>query len=375
MASDLIVETPNGRFYVIDGREYISVTNVIDHLSDLVDWAAWEAAGAALDHLPLLIDATFQPGCGRERAGHGSHSFGMACTSLCPCGVCEACVRLRLSRTHREISSRRAREGGEVHKYVERWVLDQVKISVSEQAKPYVAAFHALCEAYGLTPANWLMVEAVAFHPEHQYAGTTDGALRVYARATDKAAWLVAAVLGISTSVAVRDDRHVDVMVDWKTKEKPLESRRSAKLYPTHALQLSAYAACPKIRIKGTEHFVEMPHLDGSVLVQLRIPTETDPGFTARPIDAGERTLGAFLNQKSVIAWLREYGTASVSVRTFKPAPEPRKRAAKKAKINDAPTPEQAAATAARDTKPRKRTAAPISVAGQPGLRDDEIPF
>jgi hypothetical protein len=373
MASDLIVETSNGRFYVIDGHEYVSVTNVIDHLSDLVDWAAWETAGAALDHLPLLIDSTLRPGCGRSRAGHGSHSFGMACTPLCPCGVCESCVRLRLSRTHNEISSRRAKEGGEVHKYVERWVLDGVKISVSAEARPYVIAFHSLCEAYGLTPANWLMVEAVAFNRAHGYAGTTDGALRVYARASEKAAYLVASVLRISISEAVRDDRHADVMVDWKTKEKPLEPGRSAKLYPTHALQLSAYFACPEIMIKGTEHFTAMPELHGAVLVQLRIPTETDPGFTARPLDAGERTLGAFLNQKSVIAWLREHGAASVSVRTFKPAPEPRKRARKK--INDAPTPEQAAATAARDAKPRKKTAASLSVAGQPGLRDDEIPF
>lgn len=375
MASDLIVETSNGRFYDIGGHLFVSVTNVIDHLSNLVDWAAWETAGAALDHLPLLIDSTLQPDCGRSRAGHGSHSFGEYCTASCPCGVCETCVRLRLSRTHNEISSRRAKEGGEVHDYVERWVLSdgRVKIHVSEQARPYVVAFHSLCEAYGLTPASWLMVEAVAFHPGHEYAGTTDGALRIFARASEKAAHLVASVLRIRISEAVRDDRHVDVMIDWKTKEKPLEPGRSAKLYPTHALQLSAYFACPQIQIKGTTVFTEMPRLDGAVLVQLRIPTEADPGYTARPIDAGPETLDAFLDQKRVITWLRERGTASVSVRTFKPMPEPRKRASKK--INSAPTPEQAAATAARDTKPRKKTAASLSLKGQPGLGDDEISF
>lgn len=378
MPSDLIVETPNGRFYEIDGSLYPSVTNVIDPLAELEEWVAWETAGAALDQLPVLLGALLRPECGRARSGHGSHSFGDPCTALCPCGTCVSCVRLRLSRTHREISSRRAKEGSDLHDYVERWVLSdgRVKISVRPEVQPYVDAFHAMCEAYGLTPESWIFVEAVAFNAEHGYAGTTDGAVRVYARASDVAARDVAAVLRISVEEALRADRHADVMIDTKTKEKPLTPGRSAKLYPSHSLQLAAYYACPKIQIKKTTVFLEMPPLDGAVLIQLRPPTEDDPGFTFRPVDAGPETLTAFLAQKQIMTWLRERGTASVSPRGFKPVkePKPRKRASKK--INDAPAPEQAAATAARDTKPRKRTAAPaISVAGQPGLADDEIPF
>lgn len=363
MASDLIVETPDGRFYEIDGHLYVSVTNVIDSLADLEDWAAWETAGAACDQPGLIIGAYLIPECGRPRAGHGSHSFGAPCTPACPCGQCLPCVRVRLAGTPREISKRRAKEGGDLHDYVERWVLSsgRVKIHVRPEVQPYVDAFHAMCEAYGLVPDNWLMIEAVAFNPEHGYAGTTDGALRIYAAATPKAAELVASILGITIATAVRDNRHVDVLVDTKTKEKPLKPGRSAELYPSHSLQLTAYRACPKIQIKNTNVFTEMPDTDGVVLIQLRLPTEDDPGYTVRPLDCGPDTLQAFLSQKAIVTWLREKGTASVSPRGFRPAKEApvRKRAPRK----------KAAATAPTTAAPR------LSMAGQPGLADDEISF
>lgn len=376
MASELIVETPDGRFYEIDGHQYISVTNIIDRLSNLEEWTAWEAAAAAIEMLPALLGAALVDACGRTWAGHRSHTGDAGCTALCPCGQCVSCLHHQAANAHRRISSRRAKEGGALHDYVERWVLSEgrVKISVPAEVQPYVVAFHAMCREYGLTPQSWLMVEAVAFNLVEEYAGTTDGAIRIYASASAKAAELVASVLKITISAAIKNNSCVDVLIDTKTKEKPLEPGKGAKLYPAHSLQLAAYFACPKIQIKGVNHFAQMPELHGAVLIQLRPPREGDPGFTVRPVDAGPRTLAAFLNQKAITQWLREHGTASVSVRTFKPMPEPRKRTPRK-KINDAPTPEQAAATVARDTKLRKKTAAPLSLAGQPGLRDDEIPF
>lgn len=371
MASDLIVETPDGRFYKINGRRYPSVTNIIDRLSNLEEWTAWEAAAAAIEKLPSLLAAVIKDDCGRTWKGHGSHDSRSDCTVHCPCGDCTACLHHWAANAHRRISSRRAKEGGVFHDYVEHWVLSQgrVEISVPVEVQPYVAAFKAMCAQYGLTHESWLMVEAVAFNVDKGYAGTTDGALRIYARASAEAAKLVASILKIKISVAIKEDRYVDVLVDTKTREKPLEPGKGAKLYPAHSLQLAAYFACPQIQIKGWSVFTEMPHLDGAVLIQLRPPTGDDPGFTVRPIDVGPRTFDAFMDQKRITEWLREYGTASVSPRTFKPEPE---RAPRKKQVNDAPSPEQAAATVERDTKP----AAPrLSMAGQPGLADDEISF
>ncbi len=390
MPSDLIRETSNGRFYDIGGVLYPSVTNVLDPLSqaNLVEWSAWEAVKATIAALPQLVASLLKPKCGRTWFDH-AHEWTVPCLPTCPCGTCTPCMHLKLARTHKAISSRRSDEGKKVHSYIEDWVLSDGKIkrSVPPEVQPYIDSFHAMCAAYGLTPESWLFCEAVVYHPVERYAGTTDGALRIHAGASRKAAELVAAILQIPVAEAVANDRHVDVLDDVKTKEKAPDEGRSTELYPTHALQAAPYRLAPKVMIKNTAVFAEMPHTDGAVIIQLR-----PDGFDVRPVKADEETLEAFLHQLKVRNWVRDKGTASVSPKLLKspaPAKATRKRAAKKATAKATPAATNAADLPAPRGRARKQTAGALGMSLRPAAPlfpkgptphpdspvGDEIPF
>lgn len=393
------------RFYDIDGEPFWSVTTALSIIAKdgLTWWAAGLAADAALAELPRLAVATITPPCGntfnrcKQNKGENGHDWRITCPT-CPCTVCEPCVREWLRRLHITKRDDRADEGIRTHDWAEHWVLnDGEHLPVQEDIAPYVRAFLAFVKAYGLRPDDWQFTEATVINRAEKYAGTTDGAIRFHADRTAMAAQLVARVLGVPLSVAVRDSLHCDVIFDIKTKA-PLAEGKPVRVYSTVALQMAPYRWAPVIRLKTTGQERPMPDLHGAMALQL-YPDLAVPRLCV----SDEMTYLAFLNALNLYRWQVEYGTRSTSESSF-PLPAepphlvsvpvgdvdgatvkpmstraPRKTAAKKATKAAAPPVDEESSAAAAQAKARSNatlasmTAKPAGVPGPP--YDDDIPF
>lgn len=334
------------RFYPVDGKDFWSVTTALKVISKdgLPPWAAGLAANAAFDELPRIVVASRKKPCGNTwsqcRSGRGAnaHDWRINC-STCPCRLCQPCVTRWLTERHIATRDRRADEGRRTHDFIESWVVNDGAIAPhKDDIAPFVRAFLAFTNAYGLTPDSWLLAEATVISRAEEYAGTTDGVIRFQARATDDAAKVVAMALQKPVSVCVAEDLFVDLVVDFKTKDDPPE--KAVKFYDEVALQLTAYRFAPVVRIKRLDIEEPMPDTHGGMAVQLR-PDMAVPRLCV----VDEVTHAAFLHALALYRWRVELGTASVSVRSFKVPPEPK--------------PAKATKTAAAPVKRAPRKAAP----------------
>lgn len=369
----VVEETDHGRFYTVDGDRFASVTTILDPLAapGLVPWSGWLSAKTACEDLPRLVAAMRIEPCERTFHRH-DHAVGAPCTrGICPCNRCLPCLQRQISNKYRSESSRRADEGRRVHKWVEHWVLSGGEHAPCDpDIRPYIDTFLQFVEAYGLTPESWLMCEAICVNRAAGYAGTTDGIIR-FGSVTPLGAELVAKVLNVTVDQAAADKLTIDVIDDFKSREK-----EDAKFYPSQALQLSAYRWSPKVWIKNANQYVDMPDTAGAVLIQLR-----PDGFTVRPVVANEVSYQAFLAQKEAHDWLAEFGTASVSSRTFKPAKplKAAKRAARKATSSPATTKfaevPEAGTVEATGPKVAALFGAPSKTPHPDSPHGDEIPF
>lgn len=332
VSSESVTDDETGqRYYPVDGKNFWSVstaTSVIDK-EGMPRWAAGLAAKLAFDELPTVLTAARTKPCGRTyyRCKHDwrdPHNEG------CACRVCETCVKKWLTERHIAEKGRRADEGRRTHDVIEWWALHGEWIGHKDDITPYVAAFRALADEYGLRPEDFLLTECVVINRAHEYAGKTDGIIRFHARRSQAAAELVARVLTratgkpVTAEQAIELDLYVDLVVDFKTQEKPVEKE---KFYPDQALQLAGYRWSPVMRIKNTEQEADMPDTHGAALIHLR-----PDGFTVRLTVADESVFEAFLWALNLFRWLVESGTKSVSPRSFPlPKPEKKKAAPRKA--------------------------------------------
>lgn len=342
-------------------QRYLSVTTALKAVARdaLVPWAAGLAAAAAFAELPTVVTASLVRPCGNTwsqcRRKNGGHDWRDRC-DRCPCARCQACVAKWLQDRHLAESSRRAEEGKRTHDVIEHWVLHDGRWpDYRSDIEPYVAAFRAFVAEYGLRPDSWQLAEAIVINRAEGYAGTCDGVIRFHADRTPAAADLVARTLGISVDEAVAGGRHADLVVDFKTREKPLtETSPTPKFYPDQALQLVGYRNAPTVHIRATGVEAPMPGTDGALLVQLR-----PDGCTPRLVVANDETFKAFLCALWLYRWLTEFGTASVSVRSF-PLPKPAKATRRLAAVPDPDAPAKPAkkATARKSTARKASTAA-----------------
>lgn len=324
-ANSFTDEESGERWYVYDkyGR-LLSVTTAFRAIAKmgLMIWAAQLAARHAFIELPTVITASRKKPCGKTTNRCGHDDWRATC-ERCPCGECRTCVEKWLADRHKAESSRRADEGSRVHDVIEWWSLHNEYRPHDPDIAPYVTAFKAFADEYGLTPESFILAEGTVINPADRYAGTTDGIIRFDATATDAAAKLVAKVLRhrgeyahIKTSKAivnavVRDKRTVDLIVDWKTREKTLEDG-SPRFYPEQAMQIAGYRWAPIIRLKGTEVEVPMPATDGGVIIQLR-----PDGATPRLAVVDEGTYAGFLHALGLYLWLVEQGPTAIGAYTF----------------------------------------------------------
>ncbi|WP_213451552.1 hypothetical protein [Rhizomonospora bruguierae] len=386
-----ITQDDGQRFYLIgsgdDALRLWSVTTAIGVVfkEGLVRWAASLAADAAFAELPTVVAASRRKACGNTyNRCYEKHGRQTRC-ERCACGDCKECVRKFIANRHYAEKSRRADEGKAVHDAIEWWALHGQLPAVDEQIRPYIRSFLAFVKEYGLTPDSFLMSEAVGVNRAEGYAGTLDCVIRFDARASDAAADLVARVLAITVEQAVAEGRTVDLIVDFKTREKELGDR-GPEFWAEQALQVTAYRRVETVQIKGTDVEVPMPATDGGMLVQLR-----PDGATPRLVVTDDLSYAAFLAALNLYRWFVDFGTAAVSVRSF-PLPKPEKKATPgKAAAKPAATKATAPAKSApaKKTAAARRTTAPARtvaerVLGTPpgtlatsgaGLRDDEIPF
>lgn len=208
------------RLYSIDGEMYESVTAVIGRAVSkpaLVGWACSMGATAALNGDP-------------EPAG--------------------ASVRHMRSAGNR---------GTNVHAWCEAKLLDLPLPEVSPAALPYVTALDAWLIDAKPTP---VLVECVAYSPEHGYAGTLDGVWEIHG---------------------------CRYLIDVKTSESP-------RVYPEHVLQLAAYRHAERLRM-GLD--VEWPRVDGCAVL-----TVSPERAALVPVDVGGDEFAAFLAALNLARWL-----------------------------------------------------------------------
>lgn len=371
-------ENTGQRFYPIDGENYWSVSTAVGVIDKeaLKSWAASLAAKFAFDELPTLLSASMAQPCGRTYY-KCKHDWRDPHDSQCACRVCEVCVQKWLTERHKECASRRADEGKRTHAVIEWWALHGEWVGHDDDIAPYVRAAKTLVDQYGLQPADFLLTEAIVINRAHKYAGTTDGIIRFHARRSTAAAELVARALSrfdgnarydaagvqsiepVTVEQAIDRDLHVDLVVDFKTQDKPVEKE---KFYPPQALQLAGYRWAPVIRIKNTEVEAPMPDTHGAALIHLR-----PDGCTVRLTVADEATFGAFLLALGLFKWLVESGTASVSTRSF-PLPKA-KSVAQPAKVTRRTTVRKAA------PQPLGVTADDYPLPEGARLTDEMLPF
>lgn len=372
-ANTITDEDSGERWYVLpDGNggelRLLSVTTAFRAIAKIgLDiWKNEYTANSAFDELPTVITSSRTKPCGRTRSKCRSHDMWQSDCPTCRCGVCRPCVVAWLATRHKAHSERRRDEGSRMHDVIEWWSKHSELRPYDEDIVPYVAAFLGFVEAYGLRPDSFLMCEATCVNKADNYAGTTDGVVRFEAAATPAAAKLVARILRFNGEYAhlktsdalqkavVRDKRVVDVIIDWKTREKPLEDGETARFYPEQALQIAGYRWAPRVRIKATDQFVDMPNTDGGVVIQLR-----PDGATARPVVCDEETYNGFLHALGLYLWLAEKGSRAIGVNTFA-------LTRKDAPVEPEPTP--AAPTPSPDPFA-------LVAAARGGLADDTIPF
>lgn len=337
-----VTDEDGRRYYPIGDKQYWSVTTALKVLAKegLPPWAAGLSAAAAFEELPKVIVASRTRPCGNTRSqckqgkGDNAHDWRITCPT-CPCGQCQDCMALWLTNRHIAVKSRRADEGKRTHKWIEEWVLSNGVIApIADDIAPFVRAFLAFTKCYGLTPESWLFSEAIVINPGEEYAGTTDGIIRFEARASDEAAAIVAMLLQQPKSVCVAQGLTVDVLVDFKTKDDPPE--KQVKFYDEVALQLAPYRFAPTVHIWKTMQEEPMPPTHGAMAIQLR-PDMAVPRLCV----ADERTYQAFLWALRLYRWRVEFGTASVSSRSFKVPPEPKAPPMKRAPAKKATTARQ----------------------------------
>ncbi|MFI5891964.1 hypothetical protein ACIA5D_17825 [Actinoplanes sp. NPDC051513] len=306
--SHSVEESDDGRWYVIDQQRLMSVTTAMKSIGKrgLVEKAASLSAEFAFDELPTLTAASRRKPCGNTWS-RCRHEPGEFC-DRCPCKVCRACVERWVADHHNREWARRADEGVRVHDVAEWWSYHREIKDHDDDIAGYVKSFQAYVADYGITPDDILLAEALLVHRDIGAAGQTDGAVRIHAERTEKAAKLVSRLTQVQWRQAQKRRLTLDVLFDIKTRED-----EEPRFFPENSLQLTGYRHFPVIRVKNSDHEVPMIPVDAGVIVQL-LPHD----YAVRPVVCDQATYEqGFLPALNLYRWLIEDGPAAVSSRTF----------------------------------------------------------
>jgi len=197
-------DTPQGRFYDIDGESFPSVTHVLSVIGKpaLIHWAANQER-------ELVTEAAADLYADLNRGG--------AAPMIRPVYLQTLAGRLGTVRAHRRTLERAGAIGTQVHHWIE-WKLRQqlgqpvgAPPKVDEPARCACFAFLAWAERVRLAPR---LIEQTVWSKKHRYAGTmdlladVDGVLTLVDFKTGKAIYPEAHVQNVAYQVALAEMGH-----------------------------------------------------------------------------------------------------------------------------------------------------------------------
>ncbi len=237
---------PSGRFYCIDGDDYVSVTHVLGVINKpaLVNWAANQERALVLDAAAdLYLDVAGTPAMSR------------------PTYLTTLQGRLGKMKAHKRTLAKAAEIGTQVHAIIEwnlRRELGQVvgpEPRILDNAQWAFMAFQDWAGSVRLKPRA---IEQTVFSRTHRFAGTMD---------------------------LLADVNDVPTLIDFKT---------GKAVYGEAHLQNAAYQTA----------LAEMGHQRPEAGLILRLPkAQTDPAFEAVPVPPVDRLLPYFLSALHLWQW------------------------------------------------------------------------
>lgn len=235
-----------GRFYTIDGQQYVSVTTILQAISKpaLIGWAAKEERIMTIQAAADLYEDV-----------HGTPKMSRLTYVTTLDG------RIGKVKAHQKLLAKASEIGSQAHALIEwniRKSLGQVVGPEPKIGDKALWAFMAFEEWQRSVAFRPLLIEQTVFSPTHGYAGT------------------------------------LDLLAEIEGKEEVVDFKTGKSVYGEAMLQNVAYQ----------EALTEMGHRrpDGGLI--LRLPKiESDPNFEAVPVPPASELFPTFLHVKQVWTW------------------------------------------------------------------------
>lgn len=240
----------SGYYTLPDGTKCMSVTTVIGKgvPKDLIGWATWEVAKAAVEATPKLA---------RLRGATARNE-----------------MVTWLKGASDRVRDRAANLGSVIHDAAEAKVLDKPFPEPTDEQRPYLEAFQNFLDDH---QPVFHATELVVAHPEHGWAGRTDAHAEL-------------PMLGEGVFI-----------IDYKT---------GKNVYADACLQESCYRRATVGWLDdGTE--VVPPEAVGGYIVHIR-PEKYDRGYAVYPADTSDDVYAFFRAAQQVATWCKTAGPAAL---------------------------------------------------------------
>lgn len=291
----------HGRYYrhpEHPGREFISITNVLDSIAKpaLVPWAAKITAEKALDLLPAFVASALVPPCKPKRVAD-------------ECGRCTECLVKTTKREVKIVRETAADLGTLVHAFAEAHLTGQQIQATDEereQVAPFVAQYLRFLEDFEVDITRDVeAAELTVCHPQYGYAGTLDAIVRLR---------LDGNLAGVKPKKLPGQERAL-----WVYDVKTSTTKPANTLYDEQPLQLAAQRNAKEAWLPDGS-IVPMPRAAGAAILNLR----TDD-YAFIPVPSGPEEFAAFRGFIAGQTWMHRDAAKACTPIT----PSGRARAAK----------------------------------------------
>lgn len=256
----------HGRYYrhpEHPGREFISITNVLDSIAKpvLVPWAAKVTAEKALDLMPQMVAAALLPPCKPKRVAD-------------ECGRCLDCLHKITKREVKVVRETAADLGTRVHDAAEAHLTGR-QIMHDPEVAPFLEQYLRFLDDFEIDITKHVeAAELTVCHPQYGYAGTLDVA--AYLRLDGNLA-------GLKPKKLPGDERAL-----WVYDIKTSATKAADVLYDEQPLQLAAQRNAKEAWLPDGS-IVPMPLAKGAAILNLR----TDD-YAFIPVPSGPEEFAAF---------------------------------------------------------------------------------
>ena len=301
----------HGRYYrhpEHPGREFISITNVLDSIAKpaLVPWAAKITAEKALDLMPQMVAAALIKPCKPKRVAD-------------ECGACLDCLHKTTKREVKVVRETAADLGTRVHDHAEAHLTGR-QIMHDPEVEPFLAQYLRFLDDFEIDITTHIeAAELTVCHPQYGYAGTLDviGQLRLDGNLAD-----------VKPKKLPGDKRAM-----WVWDIKTSSTKGDDVLYDEQPLQLAAQRNAKEAWLPDGS-IIPMPRSTGAAILNLRADS-----YAFIPVPSGPEEFAAFRGFITGQTWLhQDYAKACAPI-----TPSGRARPAKKAPAKRTTTPRKVA--------------------------------